>query len=165
MESKKKIFQKWKIAVTGVSTDYHCSPVKPKKAPVRFYLRAITICVSSLWFWNCTWNLLTSSMTKASNKTLVLPSFFSPPNSLYRLVQKFQLLIQNSILSASWTLLPTSWRNLSCYIGQTQDLGTAAMATSVGKKKELREALVLQKATPLFTSAGKDDWSGVEYLL
>lgn len=114
-----------------MSTDYQCPPVKREKASVRFYLRVITICVSRLWFWYCTWNLLTSSMTKASNKTLVL---LSSPNSLNRLVQKYQLLIQNSIQSASWTLLPTSWRNLSCYIGQTQDLGTAAVATSVGKK-------------------------------
>lgn len=126
------MFQKWKIAVTGVSTDYQCPPVKREKASVRFYLRVITICVSRLWFWYCTWNLLTSSMTKASNKTLVL---LSSPNSLNRLVQKYQLLIQNSIQSASWTLLPTSWRNQSCHIGETWDLGTAAVPTRVGKKR------------------------------
>lgn len=96
--------------------------------------------------------------------TLLLPSFLFPLHPLFRPVQKFQLLILNSIQSASWTLLPTSWRNPSCHSGQTRDLGTAAETTRVGKK-ELREALILQKATPLFTSAGKDDWSGVEYSL
>lgn len=54
MESKKKIFQKWKIAVPEVSADYQYPPVNPEKAPVRFYWRAIMICVSSLWFLNCT---------------------------------------------------------------------------------------------------------------
>lgn len=43
--------------------------------------------------------------------------------------------------------------------------GDSSIGYKCREEKELREALILQKATPLFTSAGKDDWSGVEYLL
>lgn len=96
----------------------------------------IRFCVYSTSFWDCKWNALSNTVyDKALNKIFFLPSFLFPPNSLRRLVQKFQPLILNSIQSASWTLLPTSWRNLSCYIGQTQDLGTTAVATSVRKKR------------------------------
>lgn len=124
-------------AVTVVSIEYNCTHMKPENASVRFCLRAVTILLivsGSKTANEIHWVSKTFS-DKASNKTLALPSFLSSPNSLYRLVQKFQLLIPNSIQSASWTLLPTSWRNLSCYIGETRDLGTAAVATSVGKKR------------------------------
>lgn len=138
--------------------------VKPQEVPCVFCWRADdSVCV---------WYLLLRPQVKPSqcgwwqsvHWTLLLPSFLLPPHPLFRPAQKFQPLIPNSIQSASWTLLPTSWRNPSCHTGQTRDLGTAAVTTRVGKK-ELREALILQKATPLFTSAGKDDWSGVEYSL